>query len=502
VTDSSDHSKLFYPAQRERVAVMAIVGLVVLARSSVFILWEQAHFDSDQAVIGLMGKHLSEGRAFPLFLYGQNYIFAVEAWMAAAVFLVTGASVTALKLPLLAVNLAVAFLLLRLLERETGLRPALAAVAALCFVLPPPATAAMLLEANGVNVEPFLYVLLLWMTRRRPALFGVVFAVGFLQREFTAFALIALAIVEAATGGLFKRENIRRGLVAFRSAAEVWLIVLVAKQYASAAGPGTTIADVRAPANNVLEALTRVCFDTATVGDGVVRLVTMHWARLFGTYVEPLWHFGIESRGTQGLPGIWLILSAAMLLAVTRIVLAVAAERRLLREHMFCAYLTTVGLLTAAAFVIARCGAQGHLRYALLSIYAMVGLSAWYLAVERVRALRIGWIALVVVWASVSAFGHARLWAEYLSHPPVSAKQLIIRNLQARGIRYGIADYWIAYYTSFVTHEQIIVTPDEFPRIVEYDRQVDAHRSEAVRIARTPCAGGKEVTPGIYFCAP
>jgi hypothetical protein len=84
----------------------------------------------------------------------------------------------------------------------------------------------------------------------------------------------------------------------------------------------------------------------------------------------------------------------------------------------------------------------------------------------------------------------------------VSTKQLIIRHLEARGIRYAIADYWVAYYTSFVTHERIIVTPEEFPRIVEYDRQVDAHRSEAIRIARSPCAGGKEVIQGIYFCPP
>ena len=490
------------PIRRERLAAMAIVALLVVARSAIFVFWGQSHFDSDQAVIGLMGKHLSEGRALPLFLYGQNYIFAVEAWMAATVFLVAGASVAALKLPLLAINLAVALLLVWLLEREAKLRPALAGVAALCFVLPPPATASMLVEANGVNIEPFLYVLLLWLTRERPALFGVIFTIGFLQREFTAFALIALVIVEAATGDLFKRENIRRGLVAFRSAAEVWLVVALAKQYASAAGPGTTMADIRAPANNVLEALTRVCFDRSTIGEGVWRLLTTHWARLFGLSVEPLWHFGIESSGNQGVPGIWLILSGAMLLAVTRVVMAVAAEGRLRRDQMLCAYLTTVGLLTAAAFVIARCGAQGHTRYALLSLYAAVGLSAWYLTVERERKIRTVWIALMIVWASAGALGHARLWREYLAHPPVSTKQLIIRHLEARGIRYAIADYWVAYYTSFVTHERIIVTPEEFPRIVDYDRQVDAHRSEAIRIARTPCPGGKEVIQGIYFCPP
>jgi hypothetical protein len=109
---------------------MAIAALVVIIRSAIFVFWEQAEFDSDQAVIGLMAKHLSEGRAFPMFLYGSNYILAVEAWTAAPVFMIAGASVAALKLPLLAINIAVALLLIHLLEREAGLRPWLAAVAA------------------------------------------------------------------------------------------------------------------------------------------------------------------------------------------------------------------------------------------------------------------------------------------------------------------------------------------------------------------------------------
>jgi hypothetical protein len=417
-------------------------------------------------------------------------------------FLVTGPSITALRLPLFFVNLATAFLLLRLLIQDVRLRPPLAALAILCFVLPPPGTAAMLLDASGTSLEPFLYVPLLWATRRRPALFGVILAIGFLQREFTIFAPIALALVAAATGDLFTRESLRRSVAAGRSAAEVWLIVTLAKQYASFAGPGTSIADARGPANNVIEALGRACIDPTTVVDGVTRLVTTHWARLFAASVEPVWHFGIESRGTQGSPGSWLFLSAAMLLAVTRIVMTVAGEKRLRREHAFCAYLTSVGLLSAAAFVLARCGAQGPIRYALLSIYTMPGLSAWYLAVERLRPLRNTWIALMACWGLVSASGHARLLTEYLTDRPVAPKQMIIRHLQARGIKYGFSDYWIAYYISFATREQIIIASNDFVRIPAYNREVAAHLSEAIRIARTPCAGGKEVIPGVYFCAP
>lgn len=84
---------------RERLLVIAAAVVLVVARTSVFVIWEQAAFDSDQAIVGLMAKHLAEGRAFPLFFYGQNYLLAVEAWMAAPLFWLAGPSVAALKLP-------------------------------------------------------------------------------------------------------------------------------------------------------------------------------------------------------------------------------------------------------------------------------------------------------------------------------------------------------------------------------------------------------------------
>ena len=82
--------------------------MLTIARSAVFVFWPAAHFDSDQAVTGLMAKHLAELRAFPVFWYGQTYMLGVEAWLAAPLMALAGATVTALKLPLLAMNVAIA----------------------------------------------------------------------------------------------------------------------------------------------------------------------------------------------------------------------------------------------------------------------------------------------------------------------------------------------------------------------------------------------------------
>ena len=79
---------------RLRRLAAALVVCVVLFRSGVFVLWPQAHFDADSAVTGLMALHISEGRAFPVFWYGQSYMLVVEAWLAAPRFWIAGPSVT------------------------------------------------------------------------------------------------------------------------------------------------------------------------------------------------------------------------------------------------------------------------------------------------------------------------------------------------------------------------------------------------------------------------
>ena len=48
--------------------------------------------DGDEAVLGLMSLHITQGQAWPWFFYGQTYGLAtVEALLGAAVFVVFGA---------------------------------------------------------------------------------------------------------------------------------------------------------------------------------------------------------------------------------------------------------------------------------------------------------------------------------------------------------------------------------------------------------------------------
>lgn len=115
-------------------------------------------------------------------------------------------------------------------------------------------------------------MILIWLLRRRPAWCGLILGVGFLQREFTVYGLIALLTIEAADRSLFTRDGMRRRLVMLRTAAEVWLVVQVLQLHSSAAGPGTTAAMLRTPSNNILEIAARTCVDPGTLAAGAGRI--------------------------------------------------------------------------------------------------------------------------------------------------------------------------------------------------------------------------------------
>jgi hypothetical protein len=478
---------------------LIIAGLVVL-RSLVFVCWPASHFDSDQAVTGLMAKHLSELRAFPVFWYGQTYMLGVEAWLAAPLMAIGGATVTALKLPLLAMNVAIAVLLYRGFAAGTGLDDRRAALATLPFVLAAPITAAHLLTANGGNVEPLLYVLLLWVLRTRPLWFGVVLGVGFLNREFTIYGAAALLLIETAQRTLWTREAARRYLVGFATAAAVWIVAMVLRHFSSAAGPGTSTADLSTllAANNLRQIAERLCLDARAIAAGVGQIFTVHWPELFGLEPQRLTDFGIESTVRQGLGGsAWLLVPA---LAIPAVRLAQRSQPRC----PFCLYLIVTASLSIAGYLIGRCGVVDFytMRYELLSVLGACGLSAWYLGAERSRAWGTVWGLAFAAILTLSAVAHVRLIAEYLRQPPTAAKQELIAALVARGIRYAYADYWTSYYVSFLTRERIVVASDVIPKIRTYNRIVDAHRAEAIRISRSACAGGEQLTPAFWSCRP
>lgn len=493
--------------RRERQLVIGLAVCLTVLRSATLVFFEGAHFDSDQAWVGLMTLHLVEGRAFPVFEYAQAYMLGVEAWMAAPFFLVGGATVTMLKLPLLFVNVAVSVMLVLMLERACRLRPALAFVPALFFIMAPLGTTTLFLEASGGNVEPFLYVLILWAVRARPLTFGAVLALGVLQREFTVYGIGAIAVLSVADRSLFRAISwrpIALGGVAF---AAVWQGVYFLKQFSSVNGPGTSIDwSVPEASANLGAIVNHLCFDTAQLARGIYTLGTTHLASMFGAETRLLTDFGINSRLTQGVDWLWPILGTVFALAIIRVVwLAIRLRTPVWQPPVaFATYLSLIGLQAVGVYAVLRCGVVdvGTLRYSLFGIFGGVGVMAAYLMLEPRRRLRQVAIAVTLLFAAVSATDHARMARQYLVDPPPNPRRVLADYLVDNGIRYAYADFWDAYITTFYAREEVIVASTTVAIIDEYQRLVNEHEDEAVPILQVPCEGGTRLFDRLWVCPP
>jgi hypothetical protein len=121
--------------RRHRI-FLAILAVAAVSRF-VVLLTAETHVHSDEAIIGLMGKHVLEGRAFPFYMYGQSYNAgaAWEAYLAAVPFGLFGVGVVALKSVIVLLSLVCVVLVYRMTDRLYG-RPT-AILASVAFVLCP-----------------------------------------------------------------------------------------------------------------------------------------------------------------------------------------------------------------------------------------------------------------------------------------------------------------------------------------------------------------------------
>jgi hypothetical protein len=485
------------PAPSARASA-ALTGLACAAAALVVLrtlplLAFEFIFDSDQAIVGLMAKHLSEGRTFPLFFYGQNYMLGVQAWMAAPFYWLGGPTLTMLRAPLMLINATVAVVLVAAIARR-GVRPVHAFVAALPFVATSPAVSAELMFTLGASVEPFLYVLCLWALRRRPAAFGALACFGMLHREFTVFALSAFAVAGWHDWRAWRATGFARAGAAF---AGVWLVVNQLKLRINTYGPGGGVESKGSLLLQVETVLKRLSFDWDGYVGRLGDVVTRGLPDIFGAGPRPLADFTIRSTISQGHD--WAALLFAVALAVALVRLLWSARRPAPADGeggRFFLYLALVAIGTILAYGLGGglpVGSPVVLAYVLFALLLPVGVLAWFFQREPGRHWRAGVAVAVTIWAVSNLWDNGRLLHEYVTNPPRNHHRVMANFLMAKGVTHGRAVYWDAYVITFLSREQVIVSPDEVIRISAYKADVDAHAARAVTLMRQPCDRGAAV---------
>ncbi|MCC7010323.1 MAG: hypothetical protein IT184_16060 [Acidobacteria bacterium] len=477
--------------------VAATLVALVLFRAVVWVGWEQSHFDPDQAVIGLMGQHIAEGRAFPVFMYGQTYLLTIESWLAAPLFAAFGASVPLLKAPILAMDVAIVLLLYFGLLRA-GTTAIGAWLASLFFAMAPPITGSRLVEAAGGHIEPFLFALLLWWLRHRAVWYGIVAGIGVTHREFAWYAVAATLALDVWGSTAWSRRRLRH----WATVAIVLVLVGVGLRALArrdpVLGPGT---EGMAVAGLMTTPAGRLCIDPSTSLSNLHWLFTRNLPALFGWRPEPLRYYNLNSDLTAGH---WWVLAAIVAIAgmaVVRVVPVLVAwrpswsaggpegRRPEIAPSLFPGFLVLVGVQAALVYALASCGVQRqmYIRYDLLTLFVASGATAWLLTTLRQAVGRRVVIAAVLAWTFAAAWDTARVLHEYLVRTPPNPVRELITHLERRGLRLGHAPYEIAYMVTFMSREQVVLGSTDIVRINEYQDRVHSSKTPVVYVRRAPC---------------
>lgn len=115
------------------------VLLLILLMAAVWRTWlistDSAAFQSDEAIVALMARHITQGEAIPTFYYGQAYMGSLDALLVAGGFLLFGESVETIRIVQAGIYLLTIWTGY-LLAREITQRSSLALMTALLLALP------------------------------------------------------------------------------------------------------------------------------------------------------------------------------------------------------------------------------------------------------------------------------------------------------------------------------------------------------------------------------
>lgn len=518
--------------------LLAVCALVFLCRAP-FLLYGDRFFDSDEAVEGLMARHVLEGE-YPVFLWGQRYKGVPEVYLAAALFALAGSSVVVLKgvtLGCFALFACVQFVLVeRLFSR------AIAWLATAFVIVGPPSIVLWSLSANaeivmtllsgttmclafdvwrrtgsrralmiacaalgaGLWVQQFIlyYVIALvlavmYSLPRRTVLFRQLVTGRELPRwvrigtNAVAFAALGYLVLGAAaffTGGFDasvfgRRVGIHHAQKLWSIAAGLFVIALLARSHALLARRGRLAwlyAAMLAFAAGYAPALAAQATrgGSPPIGRADLDAVTAALPPLAGQLVPIVLGFRSPTTAPFDVP-LWLAVALAV---------AVAASFVALREQpytpLFHFLVVTAPLvfLVSGAFVDAQ--SYRYLMPGFGALAVVLALGVWRLF----RWSRVaGAVTMVML---LTLFGlEQRAWYRQLT-PDVHSRELIA-CLELAGVRAAFADYWISYKLTFLTDERIIVAPnngvDRYPKYTAYV-QAQANAPTILDRMRFSCA--------------
>ena len=503
----------------KRLAALLLITALTTAVRLPFLLRGDQFFDSDEAVEGLMARHVSAGE-LPVFTWGQNYKGVPEVYLAAAIFKLARPGVVALKATTLAIFVAFAGCQFVLLDTLFSRR--VAWLAALFLMLCPPVFVYWSLSGSAEIVVTLFAGTVLMLAAKRwtesrssgaLALASATAGFGLWVQQFIVFYIVALALAARWPLTRDPRWKLPRlflglatmygvlGVIAFFTGGfdlpsgigvhhpqKLWRLAAVFLA-AWAGGRWLESLTIRERVASVAAFLIgyapAIAFRLTNGGGPPIGRMDAHGL----VSVLPLTTRAAVPMllGFAGPTGDWLPVSKALaFLMLATGALSYAAIKRTNATRVFHIFLISTPIIVLASG--SYTGVQSY-RYlmplfaALPVVYATGVTAAW-------RWNR--WAGIALGGALLATFASQQIaWMRTLG--PDMESRAILTCLNDQDVRSAYADYWLSYKLMFLADEKIIIAPlDGLDRYPAYTARVRA-ADRAPTIVRPPWPHPEEV---------
>jgi 4-amino-4-deoxy-L-arabinose transferase-like glycosyltransferase len=442
---------------------MAVAGLVL----RIWVLIASQRLSADEAIPGLMARHILYNAELPVFYWGQAYFGAAEAYVVAALFALFGFHAWLVFVPALVASVALIPLVWAIAE-HLGPWPA-GALAALPVALPTPILSRVLGNAGGGFALGFALQLAALL-----CLLHGLRACGIRARWIALFSILSGLACWVWQPSLIALPPLL--LMAMVRAPELRRPVFVARLVAPmAVGLAPMLAYNVSSGWPTLSSLV-VKYSQSQPAAGQSAIVQL---QQLGVLALTTLGGGEETfGGSNPIQGAFL---TAALLAGPALVLVLSVRTR---TPVWRSRSNATGLLVLMT-VLNVLVAHGGVRYLVPLFLAACALSGAVVAIIAQRVPRLRLLLLVVcAVAFLSNLGGYTRITELMAPEQLSMvdqTRAAVAALEQRGLVTGYADYWTAYPVTYLSGEMITVAPalafdgtrriDRYP---PYTRRVDA----------------------------
>lgn len=456
---SADQEPKTRTATRHAVIMTATAIIMMLLIRLWLYLSGSISFDSDEAILGLMARHIMSGRDFPLFFYGQRYMGALDAYLTVPLFSLFGQTVGAMRLLQALLYAGVIAVWARLSWRMSPRIESLV-IMLVMMALPPVLITLYTASTLGNYVETLLFggVLLLlgWhliMDADAPLwlwlVSGLIAGLAWWSMALIVGVLLPLALV----GLLHRRQTmpwlgIGVGLAGFLVGALPWWWGLLTSFQ-------TTAGDLVSSRYGV----------QITFWERLFNLIFLNFTALVG--LRPPWSVA------------WIALPVGILLLGVYGLSAWIEARGVFAEHVSAERQVQVGTLTGGLLVIpllflfTSFGVDPTGRY-MLPLYPLLSVLVAdavprFFDRNRVSFRAYGVPVLLVLIAGFNGWGVLRgalenppgLSTQFdeVTRLPHEYDQVLIDFMDMRGITHAYSSYWVTFRFAFLTGDRLTFSP-------------------------------------------